>query len=104
MLGKNELIYLIRDFYEQPAVNGQIIISRHIRGEKKNWVLESFQRIIRNKFFPDNGPEELQLDIVRTAVKNYSEGSEDLERTMELMFFFVENVVEFSKEYGGIDK
>jgi hypothetical protein len=51
MLGKNELICPIRDFCEHPVENYQIVISRHIRGEKKNWVLESFQRIIRNEFF-----------------------------------------------------
>jgi hypothetical protein len=104
MLGKNELINLIRDFYEHPAENRQIIISRHIKGKNKNWVLGSFQRIIRNEFFPDNGSGGLQLDVAKTAVMDYSKGSGDLEGTLYLMLFFMENVVEFIKEYGGINE
>jgi hypothetical protein len=104
MLEKNELIDLIRDFYEHPAENSKIIISRHIIGEKENWVLESFQRIIRNEFFPDNGPGGLQLAVAKTAVMDYSKGPGDLEGTLYLMLFFVENVVEFVKEYGSIDE
>jgi hypothetical protein len=101
---KNELIDIIRDFYEHPAENRQTIFSRHKIGEKSDWVLESFQRIIRNEFFPEKGPGGLRYDVIRTAVMDYSEGSGDILGTMELRFFFVENVVEFVNEYGGIDE
>ena len=101
---KNELIDIIHDFYEHPAENRQTIISRHKIGEKSDWVLESFQRIIRNEFFPEKGPGELRYDVIRKAVLDYSEGSGDILGTMELRFFFVENVVEFVNEYGGIDE
>jgi hypothetical protein len=101
---KNELIDIIRDFYEHPAENRQTIFSRHKIGEKSDWVLESFQRIIRNEFFPEKGPGGLRYDVIRTAVLDYSEGSGDILGTMELRFFFVENVVEFVNEYGGIDE
>jgi hypothetical protein len=58
---KYELIDIIRDFYEHPAENRQIIISRHMNGKKKDWVMESFQRVIRNEFFPDKGLGGLHL-------------------------------------------
>jgi hypothetical protein len=101
---KNELIDLIRDFYEHPAENRQTIISRHSIGEKSDWVLESFQRIIRNEFFPEKGLGGLRYDVIRKAVMDYSEGSGDLLGTMELRLFFVENVVEFVNENGSIDE
>jgi len=101
---KNELIDLIRDFYEQPAENRNAILSQHMKGKKSDWVLESFQRIIRNEFFPDNGLGGLRSDVTSKAVMDYSEGSGDLAGTMELMLFFAENVVEFVNEYGGIEE
>ena len=104
MLGKKELIDLIRDLYEHPAENRQAIISRHMTGKKSDWVLESFQKVIRNEFFPDKGFGSLRSDVTRKAVMDYSEGSGDLAGTMELMLFFVENVVEFVNEYGDIDE
>jgi hypothetical protein len=101
---KNELIDLIRNFYEHPAENCQEIISRYLKGKKRDWVLESFQRIIRNEFFSDKGFGGPRSDVTRKAVMDYSEGSGDLAGTMELMLFFVENVVEFFNEYGDIDE
>lgn len=101
---KRDLIVLIRELYRHSAENRQIIISRHVKGKKSDWVLESFQRVIRNEFFPDKGFGGLQSDVVRKAVMDYSEGSGDLTGTMELMLFFVENVVEFINEYGDIDE
>jgi len=104
MLGKKELIDLIRDLYEHPDEDRQIIISRHTKEKKSDWILESFQRVIRNEFFSDRGFGGLRSDVVRKAVMDYSEGSGDLAGTMELMLFFVENVVEFINEYGDIDE
>jgi len=104
MLGKKELIALIMDLYEHPDEDCQKIISRHMKGKKSDWVLESFRRVIRNEFFPDKGLGGLRLDLVRKAVMDYSKGSGDLAGTMELMLFFVENVVEFVNEYGDIDE
>lgn len=101
---KKDLIVLIRELYRHSAENRQIIISRHAKGKKSDWVLESFQRVIRNEFFSDKGYGGLQSDVVRKAVLDYSEGSGDLAGTMELMLFFVENVVEFINEYGDIDE
>ena len=104
MLGKKELIALIMDLYEHSDEDCQKIISRHMKGKKSDWVLESFRRVIRNEFFPDKGLGGLRLDLVRKAVMDYSKGSGDLAGTMELMLFFVENVVEFVNEYGDIDE
>ena len=101
---KNELIDLIRNFYEHPAENCKEIISRYLKGKKRDWVLESFQLIIRNEFFSDKGFGGLRSDVTRKAVMDYSEGSGDLAGTMELMLFFVENVVEFFNEFGDIDE
>ncbi|HII02602.1 TPA: hypothetical protein HA351_13475 [Methanosarcinaceae archaeon] len=103
-LDKNELIDLIRDLYRYSAENRRIIIRRHPEEKKSDWVLESFQRVIRNEFFPDKGLGGLHSDVTRKAIMDYSEGSGDLEGTMELMLLFVENVVEFVNEYGDIDE
>jgi len=104
MLDKKELIDLVRDLYEHPAENRQAIISRHMKGKKSDWILESFQKVIKNEFFPDKGLGSLRSDVTKKAVTEYSEGSGNLVGTMELMLFFVENVVEFVNEYGGIDE
>lgn len=103
-LSKKELIDIIMDFYEHPDEKRQAIISRHMKGKKSDWVLESFKQIVRSEFFPDKGLGGLRSDVTRKAVMDYSKGSGDLEGTMELMLFFVENVVEFVNEYGGIDE
>jgi hypothetical protein len=101
---KNELIDIIMDFYEHPDEKRQAILSRHMKGKKSDWVLESFRRIIRNEFFPSKGLGGLRSDVIKKAVMDYSKGSGDLAGTMELMLFFVESVVEFVNEYGGIDE
>ena len=104
MLDKRELIDLIRDLYRHSAENRRIIISRHPEEKKSDWVLESFQQVIRNEFFSDNDFGGLRSDVARKAITDYSEGSGDLTGTMELMLLFVENVVEFVNEYGDIDE
>lgn len=42
--------------------------------------------------------------MTRKAVMDYYEGSGDLAGIMELMLFFMENVVEFSDEYGELTR
>jgi hypothetical protein len=101
---KKELIDLIQDFYEHPAENRQKIIFRHTIGSKSDWVLESFRTTIRNEFFPEKEPGEPRYDVIRETIREYSEGSGDVVGTMELRLFFVENVVEFVNEYGGINE
>jgi hypothetical protein len=101
---KKELIDLIRDLYRHSAENRRIIISRQPEEKKSDWVLESFQRVIRNEFFSDKGLGGLRSDVARKAIMDYSEGSGDLAGTMELMLLFLENVIEFINEYGDIDE
>ncbi|WP_440955251.1 hypothetical protein ACSAZK_17255 [Methanosarcina sp. Mfa9] len=103
-LDKKELIDLIRDLYRHSTENRRIIISRQPEEKKSDWVLESFQQVIRNEFLSDNDFGGLRSDVARKAILDYSEGSGDLAGTMELMILFLENVVEFIKEYGDIDE
>jgi hypothetical protein len=71
---KNELIDLIQDLYEQSTENREAIISRHMKGKKRDWVLENFLRIIRNELFPYKGLGGLRSDVTRKTVMDYSKG------------------------------
>lgn len=46
----------------------------------------------------------LRYSVAEKAIDSYSKASGDFEGKMELMFFYVENGVDFTNEYGDIDE
>lgn len=66
--------------------------------------MEEYREIIKNEFFPKRGYGKFRYSVAEKAISDYSEASGDFAGTMELMFFYVENGVEFTSKYGDVDE
>lgn len=98
------LINIIQKLYRYSEDNRRYLLARCIDREEAAGVMEEYRDIIKNEFFPKRGYGELQYSVAEKAINDYSEASGDFAGTMELMFFYVENGVEFTSKYGDIDE
>lgn len=104
---KNELIDLIRDLYKRSADDRRFITARYmgvVNGDLKEQMLEKYQKIIVNEFFPERGEGKLRYSVAKKAISDYSKASGDPKGTLDLMFTYVENGVKYTNTYGDIDK
>ena len=98
------LINNIQKLYRYSEDNRRYLLARCIDREEAAGVMEEYRDIIKNEFFPKRGYGELRYSVAEKAINDYSEASGDFAGTMELMFFYVENGVEFTSKYGDIDE
>mgnify|MGYP001141972444 CR=1 FL=1 len=98
------LINIIQKLYRYSEDNRRYLLARCIDREEAAGVMEEYRDIIKNEFFPKRGYGELRYSVAEKAINDYSEASGDFAGTMELMFFYVENGVEFTSKYGDIDE
>ncbi len=75
-------------------------MSRDLKGQ----MLEKYQKIIVNEFFPERGEGKLRYSVAKKAISDYSKASGDPKGTLDLMFTYVENGVKYTNTYGDIDK
>lgn len=101
---KKELINLIQDLYRLSEENRRYLLAGCMDPKAEPGVLEAYRQIIKNEFFPEKGHGTLRYSVAEKAIDSYSKASEDFEGKMELMFFYVENGVDFTNEYGDIDE
>jgi hypothetical protein len=106
-IDKKELIDLIRDLYKRSADDRRFITARYMdvmSGDLKGQMLEKYRKIIVNEFFPERGEEKLRYSLAKKAISDYSKASGDPEGTLDLMFTYVENGVEYTNTYGDVDE
>jgi len=66
-------------------------------------VLEDHKYAIRREFFPSRGLPPARLSVARKAVADFKKISNSPADLAELMLFYVETGVQFTREYGDID-
>ena len=101
---KEELINLIRDLFRLSEENRRYLLARCMDTKADPGILEAYKEIIKNEFFPEKGYGMLKYSVAEKAINSYFEASGDFEGKMELMFFYVENGVNFTNKYGDIDE
>ena len=101
---KGELINLIRDLYRLSEENRRYLLAGCMDTKAEPGILEAYKEIIKNEFFPEKGYGTLRYSVAEKAIDSYYKASGDFEGKMELMFFYVENGVDFTNKYGDIDE
>jgi len=66
-------------------------------------LLEKYKAMIQNEFFPKRGFGKLRLGVARKAITEYQKVSDSIPDLAELMLFYVEMGVQFTKTYGDIN-
>ena len=98
------LINLIRDLYRLSEENRRYLLAGCMDPKAEPGILEAYREIIKNEFFPEKGFGTLRYSVAEKAINSYWKASGDFEGKMDLMFFYVENGVDFTCEYGDIDE
>jgi Family of unknown function (DUF6155) len=77
-------------------------ISLQMGVEFSDDLLEKHRAIIQREFFPARGYGKIRLSIARKAITDYKKTSPNIPGLVELMVFYVEMGVRFTREYGDI--
>ena len=65
---------------------------------------EQYKMKIKNEFFPVRGLGKMRLSIARKAVVDFKRMSTDVHCVADIMVYYVEMGINFTKEYGDIDE
>lgn len=101
---QKELIQLITNLHKL-SNDVQTYLSIRFLGEEA--VVELFNQTkkkIENEFFPDKGFGKLRLNLAKTAISDFKKFTEDELKTADLMLYYVEQGVDFTKAYGDINE
>ena len=66
-------------------------------------VLEKYKTVIRHEFDPPRGLPKARLSVARKAVSDFKKVSNSALDLADLMLFYVETGVQFTRYYGDID-
>ncbi|MCG3118855.1 MAG: hypothetical protein ALAOOOJD_01134 [bacterium] len=67
-------------------------------------LLEKYKAIIQKELFPTRGFGKLRLAVARKAITEYQKVSDSIPDLADLMLFYVEMGVQFTKTYGDINE
>lgn len=92
---------IVELFRRMPAVKDYY--QAKLTPQAESQVLDKYQKIIRDEFFPDRGLGKGRLSIARQAVNDYKRVAVHPASVADIMLFYVEQGVKFTTEYGDID-
>ncbi len=100
---QSELIDEIAELFKQiPAVKDFYQIKLNPQAEIE--VVEKYKKIVENEFFPARGFGKARLSVARKAVNDYKKIAVSPESVADIMLFYVEQGVQFTREYGDINE
>lgn len=98
-----ELIEDIAELFKKiPAVKDYYQLKLDPQSEDQ--VIEKYQKVIQDEFFPARGFGKARLSVARKAVNDYKKIATSTTSIADLMLFYVEQGVKFTREYGDIDE
>lgn len=103
-LEQNELIQIIADLYK---MNQDVKDFLNVKFNGEKVIQELYERAeneIMDEFFSDKGFGKMRLAKAKKAITNFKKFTNDAERELELMLFYVEIGTEFTIIYGDIDE
>lgn len=72
--------------------------------EDSQGVLEKYKAIIEKEFNPPRGLPKARLSVARKAISDFKKISDSAADLADLMVFYVEAGVRFTREFGDIDE
>jgi hypothetical protein len=103
-LDTSALLSLVKDLYDAAPGNRDFIHARCQAEDSGGEVLESYRSKIVEQFFPKRGFGKLKLAEARKAIRDFRKATGNIPGTAELLMAYVENGVNFTREYGDIDE
>ena len=103
-LDASALLSLVKDLYDAAPGNRDFIHARCQAEDSGGEVLESYRSKIVEQFFPKRGFGKLKLAEARKAIRDFRKATGNIPGTAELLMAYVENGVNFTREYGDIDE
>ena len=95
----NEIIQLhklfpdVREYYQTKLVP-----------ESEMDILEKYKITIKNEFLPNRGFGKMRYSVINKAISSYKKISSNEEFIAELMMYYVEVGIKFTREFGDIDE
>ncbi len=72
--------------------------------EEQKQVADKYKKIIENEFFPNRGFGRAKLSVAKKAITEYKKVNKSSVGLIDMMLFYVEQGVKFTKAYGDIDE
>ena len=102
-LNKQELVDLIARLSKQiPELNQYFQLQLDEKSAKK--VVEKYKKAIKKEFFPSRGFGKARLSIARKPIDDFKHVAPQSFLLIDVMFYYVEQGVKFTLEYGDIDE
>ena len=67
-------------------------------------VIEKYKAIIKDEFFPNRGFGRAKLSVAKKAISDFKKICQTKALVADLMLYYVEIGVRFTREYGDIDE
>jgi hypothetical protein len=71
--------------------------------EANTEIIGKYKEIIENEFFPSRGIGNCRLSVAKKAIADYKKVCDRAENLIDIMLFYVEQGVKYTKTYGDID-
>ena len=98
-----ELIDDIAELFKKiPAVKDYYQLKLNPQAEEQ--VIEKYKKVIQDEFFPARGLGKARLSVARKAVNDYKKIANSTNSIADIMLFYVEQGVRFTRKYGDIDE
>jgi len=101
-LNKEQLIEQIGELYQK--YKDVKTYYQYFMNPDDKTIADNYKKIIRNQFFPSRGFGDPKLSVARKAVNDFKKLSPPAADIADMMLYYVENGVEFTKAYGDIDE
>lgn len=95
----NEISELFKKF---PLVKEYYQIKIYPQSEEQ--VINKYKKVIEDEFFPSRGFGKARLSVAKKAISEYKKVSQTPLGLVDIMLFYVEQGVKFTKAYGDIDE
>jgi hypothetical protein len=103
-LDQAQLIELLRKMWQDLPESKLYLINAVTPGADISAEVERYRKIIKDRFFPTRGVGDMKLNRARKAISDFAKSHPPPVALAELMLFYVEQGVAFTREYGDIDE
>lgn len=101
---QTELITLIVDLYKMNKEVQQYLSSKFLGDEVNEELHKQLRRKIKNEFFPERSLPKLRLADIEKMILSFQKTTEDSIKTIDLMLYYVEMGVNFTRSYGDMNE
>ncbi|MBD2357670.1 hypothetical protein H6G41_24175 [Tolypothrix sp. FACHB-123] len=100
---QEELISDIAELFKKfPSVKDYYQIKLYPQEDKE--IATKYKKIIESEFFPTRGLGKARLSVAKKAISDYKKICKTDAALIDVMLFYVEQGVKFTKAYGDIDE